>query len=52
MIDLGETEMWVGFENEFGDAIYNLVLFSSFICSFEKLCVPGSCCECTCRAQN
>jgi len=42
----------VGFENEFRNAIYNLVLVQCLACSFEKLCVPGSWCECTCRAQN
>ena len=52
IIDLGETEMWVGFEYRFGNAIYYSVLFSCFTCSFEKLCVPGSWCECTCRAQT
>jgi len=26
MIDLGETEVWVGFQNEFRNAINNLVL--------------------------
>jgi len=52
IIDLGETEVWVGFENEFRNAINNLVLVQCLACSFEKLCVPGTWCECTCRAQN
>jgi len=52
LVDLGETEVWVGFENEFRNAIYNLVLAQCLACSFENLCVPGSWCECTCRAQK
>jgi len=36
MINLGETEMWVGFENRFGNAIYYSVLVSFFTCSFES----------------
>ena len=51
IIDLGETEVWVGSENEFRNAINNLVLVQCLACSFEKLCVPGRCCECTRRAK-
>jgi len=52
MVDLGENEVWVGFENEFRNAINNLVLVHYLDCFFEKLCAPGSWFECTRRAQN